>query len=380
MPRRVSIGVCAVLFCLLALPAAIASPRAEGDETGGQGVRSPSPTTETFHIAPGGPGYTTQMRFEQDKQYRFEISGTIVADEGGGYTSTLSAYHCLSGTFCDPIENCFPICPPPKSPQNFSVFDESSLSPSIDNGTASQGPPPSDGSYQFVWSGHRPAPGHRLTFLPLPNGRYGGKEATFSGEGFTFTVTELPSQCAARRAVAVRDSPFDDGCREFKFLFRTNDGLPDEPDDKDLPPTLLALEATGYGRGPESLGFDPNIGEDTYGGIRLTTTHTLAFDEREIFLRITRRPEYSKNGDKRKVDFRGFVVSSSEARCKPLATGDHFEGRLVVKDKRSALRLRLLCISRKPLDWRSKNIDKASITVGPRAEGNRTARHLIARR
>ena len=215
-------------------------------------------------------------------------------------------------------------------------------------------------------------------FLDGGSDNDGGSDFLDGNEGIDTCVNanpELISNCessgagscpAPRGGFDVFAATRDGSCPgPVSFSVRTKDGLPDQPGDKDLPRTLLALEAKGAGRlAPTTAGQ----GYQSSGNIVLATTHTLAFDERTIKLEVTGPATYTKKGDLRRVDFGGFVGRSNDQNCDDGFGGAttplvRFEGALAVKGKQANLRLNFPgeCLSVKPILWKTKNIEKASI-------------------
>ena len=157
----------------------------------------------------------------------------------------------------------------------------------------------------------------------------------------------------------------DEQCGVFdvaKFRFRTSDGLPDKPDDKDLPESLLAIHLGGGAQIEKNLSGDG--GKTANGLIQIKTTYTLAFDERAIELDVSGPAEYKKKGELRRVDFQGSVENgpTTDLNCDKAAT---FDGAFAVKGERANLRLSFSggtgCLSSKPIVWRTRNLEKASI-------------------
>jgi hypothetical protein len=194
-----------------------------------------------------------------------------------------------------------------------------------------------------------------------------GSDLLNGGDGTDICVNANPdfvSDCEADAGCPVATK--GDSCGgDVKFSFRTKDGLPDKPDDKDLPESLLAIEAAGSGE----TEFDPGLdGSVASGTIEIVTTHTLALDERKIVVKIDGDAYYVKNGDVRRVDFHGYVTSSRDRSCD---RGTDLSGALAVEGNRAALRLNFAdedrhCLSFSSILWKTRNMENGSIKViGP---------------
>ncbi|HYH60125.1 MAG TPA: hypothetical protein VD790_13020 [Thermoleophilaceae bacterium] len=256
--------------------------------------------TETFSIAPGKPPHTTVTKFWSDSMFRIEISGTIVETDEFDRKSVFSAYHCIFGFLCNQ--------PNMNGPQYFMANGDPGSDYYLPNGT----PTRQGDSYEFVMSGKSDDP---LTFAPIPY-RQGNPQGqgTYSGEGFTFKVTEIPTK------------------RGATFGFKV-DGYPDRPEkDSELPEDLVGVEMktskTKLTIPPMTGRVDPFDFEErdasAEGVVRITTSYlhrTGDVDERRIRVlleRDTRANYLSKNG-RRAVGARAKVVSSRDRHC-PVGT------------------------------------------------------------
>jgi hypothetical protein len=252
--------------------------------------------TETFSIAPGKPPHKTFTQFWADGTFRIEISGTIVETDEFGRQSVFSAYHCIFGYLCDQ--------PNMNGPQYFMAKGDPGSDYYLPNDT----PPRQGDSYEFVRSG---LGDQRLTFAPIPyrQGNPQGQGA-YSGEGFTFKVTELPTR------------------RGANFGFKV-DGFPDRPEkDDELPENLVGVEMkTSKTRltTPPTIGrvdvFDVEENDATAEGVvKITTSYldrTGDVDERRIRVLIERdrKASYSSKNGRRAVGARARVASSRDRRC-----------------------------------------------------------------
>jgi hypothetical protein len=161
-----------------------------------------------------------------------------------------------------------------------------------------------------------------------------------------------------------------------KFSVHTEDGFPDRPGEKDLPSSLISVEAKGSGTlTPSGSGYESRGNDD----IHMITEHgLLGADKYHTFLLLQGPAQYVKKANGlRRIDFSGYVAKATgEDLCEDgpdeewdesTSPATPFEGALAVNGDKASLRLefgRGGCLSDKPIQWKSRNIKKASITGG----------------
>jgi hypothetical protein len=158
--------------------------------------------------------------------------------------------------------------------------------------------------------------------------------------------------------------------KPVKFSFQTDAGLPDKPDDEDLPKTLTEIQVGGSGALRPLEGSSLHEGS---GAVDIATTYKgQGSDKRaieaEIRLKVSGPAKYTKKETGlRKVKFGGFVEGSDDDLCDPSEEEPvDFDGVLTVDEGESSFRLIFdgRCISSEALLWKPKNMNRASIRGG----------------